>query len=370
MRARTKDIRRSVSGKGGHFISLSGHRSARSYRILYLAALLLAFLVQAQPVRAEPTQRQKETQLDRQQRLAMQRGDYEAAIEHGLAFAKLSPGNYLPAYNLACSYSLLFDRDNGVKWLRIAAERGFFLAASSLRDTDLDALRDHPGYAEAMAIIRANNDARLEVLKPRIDNAPLATHVPVGLDPQTPAPLIVALHPYGGQAKPMVRLWEKIADEVGAIVVAPEAHTPYAGGFTWGIMEHAEYTILSAIKRARKMYNIDATKIVLTGFSQGGSMSFYVGLRHPSLIAGVIPMSGHHELKITPVPKSAPDKFPRFYIMNGSLDGAVQNNRRAARDLEKAGALVKLRIYSGVGHALPKDRGRELRTALYFALAR
>ncbi len=336
--------------------------------VIVLVVAVLLSVSAAQSVRAEPTAGRQAERLDRLVRGALHRGDYEAAIETGLTLARLTPENPIPAYNLACAYSLLMDKDNGVKWLRAAGERGFFLTTSMLRDDDLDALREHPGYAEAMAIIQANNDAKLEAIKPRVDRAPLETHLPANYDPARSAPLIVALHPYGGRAKPMIRLWKKIADEMGAIIVAPQAHTPHAGGFTWGVMEQAEYAILGAIRRTRKKYNIDAGKIVLTGFSQGGSMSFYVGLRHPSLIAGVIPMSGHHERKLTPVPKIATAKFPRFFIMNGSQDGAVGNNRKAASDLKQAGATVELRIYEGVGHALPNDRESEFRTAIRYVL--
>ena len=329
---------------------------------------LVAVLVAVPAVSGQSADRKTAQQLNRLAHKAIAEGNYKAAVARGHELEKLRPDAATPAYNLACGYSLLDDTVSAVQWLRKAAEKGFMFTATAMRDGDLDGIRGDPGYTEAMAMIRKNNAARLEALKPKINNAPLVIHIPAGYDGANPVPLIVALHPYGGRAEPIAHTWKEIAADIGAIVVAPQAHTRQAQGFAWGIMEHAEYTILNAIDRAQKKYNIDGERIVLTGFSQGSTMSFYVGLKHPDRIAGVIPVSGFYDGILNPIPPRVSETFPRFFIMNGALDAEAQNNRHVASALQSAGAMVELRIYDGIGHAFPRNRDAELRDAIRFVL--
>lgn len=55
--------------------------------------------------------------------------------------------------------------------------------------------------------------------------------------------------------------------------------------------------VLDEIEYLKKNYNIDADKIFLSGFSDGGSGVFYMAMTNPSLFAGFIALNGH--LRIT-----------------------------------------------------------------------
>ena len=230
--------------------------------------------------------------LNRSMLSALERDDLPEALRLGHELAELRPKASLPAYNLACVYALDGKTTESVAWLTKSAERGFYFIATGTRDADLDSIRGEPGFAKAMAIIRRNSDVALEKIKPAVARARLLKRLPPGYDASKPAPLIVTLHPYGGRAEVIADVWTKLAAERGAILVAPQSLNPLAGGFDWGVIEHAEYIILQAIERARREHKIDNDRIVLTGFSQGASMSFTVALRHPGLIAGVIPVAG------------------------------------------------------------------------------
>jgi len=300
---------------------------------------------------------------------ALEQGDYDRAVELGHRLVDLAPDAVTPPYNLACAYARKGDADAAVRWLHTAGERGFSFLATFQRDTDLDLIRSHPGFAEAAALIEKNSDRELEAFKKKVENAKVLTFLPPRLDAGKPVPLIVALHGYGSDAADIASLWRPLAAEVGAILIAPQAVTPAGRGFNWGVIEQAQYLILNAIEDARSKHNIDPKRIVLTGFSQGGGMSFTVGLRHPEMFAGVIPMAAFYDHGLTPIPAKATSDLPRFFIMNGALDEEADNNRDAARRLEAIGAPVELRIYEGVGHALPRNRQEEIREALRFVLA-
>lgn len=307
--------------------------------------------------------------LRRDVRSAFEKRDYARAASLGEDLAAREPASPGPAYDVACAYSRLGRAEAALRWLRAAAERGFSFTATARRDADLDPVRREPGFGEVIAAFERNGAAALERVKPRIDAAPLLLHVPRGLDPSRPAPLVVALHSFGGRAEEIASLWRRAAEAQGAILVAPQSHVPRGQGFDWGAMDQAEYAILRAVARARATYTIDPARIVLTGFSQGGSLAFYVALRQPGLFAGVIPVAGFYEERLNPLPAGRPGAFPRFFIMNGARDEATPNNRQVARALEALGAAVELRVYNGVGHAFPPNPDPELRDALRFVLA-
>jgi len=166
----------------------------------------------------------------------------------------------------------------------------------------------------------------------------------------------------------MVNVWRAVAAELGAVLVAPQAVMPLGSGFDWGVVDHGEYLVLRAIEKARADLDIDPKRIVVTGFSQGGAMTFTLALRHPELFAGAIPVAGQYDHPVTPIPDK-PENLPRFVIMNGMLDDAVDNNRDATARLEAIGANVQLKLYEGVGHGFPNARDAELKKALAFVLS-
>ena len=294
--------------------------------------------------------------------------DIGKAVEIGRTLVDLQPNEAAPAYNLACVYSRAGDKDQAVHWLLASAERGFSYVATLLRDTDLDDIRNHAGFAQAVELIKQNNAAALERFKPQAEGAKIVTIVPPNFDETKPAPLIVALHGYGGNAQDIASVWRGPAARFGAVLIAPQAIQAADAGFSWGVVEQGEYLVMRAIERARAGHNVDPKRIVLTGFSQGGGMCFTLGLRQPGLFAGVIPVAGVYEDRVDPIPPQSRATLPRFVIMNGADDREAENNRAAAERLKAINVPVLLRIYDNVGHAFPPNREVELDIALRFVL--
>jgi dienelactone hydrolase len=113
-------------------------------------------------------------------------------------------------------------------------------------------------------------------------------------------PVLIVLHEAGEKAEAMVKRWSDALDH-GYIVVGPEwasggGGNPFGGGggaYQYSPQEHE--TVLATLRDLRRRFNIDSDRVFLTGLGQGGSMAFDVGLSHPDLFAGVIPMSGDPE---------------------------------------------------------------------------
>ena len=300
---------------------------------------------------------------------AAEAGRLDEAHEMGLRLLAATPEAPMTLYNLACQFAKHGDKDRAVEWLTRSAERGFRFEAKLLRDEDLDPIREHPNFPKAVELIRANVAKSLEAFKVRADKeAVVLTEAPKTVNSAKPAPLIVALHGYGGTANGMFNAWKNTARDFAAVLIAPQALDPAGEGYSWTVSYEAEYLVLHAIEEARKKYNIDPGRIVVTGFSQGGLTTFNLALTHPTLFKGAIPISGFYDPRVAPVPTKPGTKLPRFAILNGEQDQEAANNRATGKLIEAAGTSVLVNIYPGAGHALPPNRDRDLAAALKFVL--
>ncbi|MBU0638835.1 MAG: dienelactone hydrolase family protein [Planctomycetes bacterium] len=303
---------------------------------------------------------------------AYQSKDWPSAIEIGLKLVERDPANSHNAYNLACAYGLSGDAENALIWARKAAEAGFSDRYLFETDPDLKPIRTLPGYPATLEIVRqhAARD-RAAFLKLAEKSTPLIV-VPEDLDRGKPAPLIVALHPYGGTAEQIAGVWRSVAQKSGAILVAPRAVRPTgvgrAAGFEWGTADEADYLVTSAVKVVLKEHKIDEQRIVLTGFSQGAYIAFNLGIRHPDKFAGVIPVAGSYNSSEAGPALLEGARRPRFYVMVGDRDPILEANRTAAKEYQKAGIPVQLKVYENLGHTFPKNTDEELHQAMKFVL--
>jgi tetratricopeptide (TPR) repeat protein len=75
-------------------------------------------------------------------------GEYELAIELITPIAERHPEYPVPLYNLACCEALASRHDDALEHLRRAIEIDERFRSYAVNDTDLDALRDNPRFAD------------------------------------------------------------------------------------------------------------------------------------------------------------------------------------------------------------------------------
>jgi len=120
-------------------------------------------------------------------------------------------------------------------------------------------------------------------------------YIPPGYDPSKPAPLLLWGHGAGGSGAREHLLWQNVADRVGLLVLAPTSVSKEPGyAFTPLEREGA----LAALRWARRTVNVDENAIFVGGWSQGGSMTWDLALRHPDLFAGVLPCVGGPRMEL------------------------------------------------------------------------
>ena len=190
-----------------------------------------------------------------------------------------------------------------------------------------------PAYA--LPPIPANNDTyTLEVPgQPNQANYIYEIIPPLEYDPYRSYPAIVCLHAQGmtpaaemdwwaGPATANGRLGQ--AARQGYFVIAPHYVGAAQPTYRGTPLEHDIVT--RCLRDACRRFNIDTDRVFLSGHSMGGDAAWDIGLSHPDLWAGVIPINGTAQHDPIFFYKQNAATVP-FYFVNGELDcGVISKN--------------------------------------------
>ena len=118
-----------------------------------------------------------------------------------------------------------------------------------------------------------------------------AIMVPRGYAPEARVPLVLALHfggePAEGNGRSVIALLVGPAlEELDAVIVAPDALTP---GWNSPVNEEAVMRLLDLVERR---YNVDPRRVIVTGFSMGGSGTWHYAARFPDRFSAAVPVAG------------------------------------------------------------------------------
>ncbi len=184
-------------------------------------------------------------------------------------------------------------------------------------------------------------------------------------------PLIVAIHGLGDRPDRFVGF--VAAFDVPARIVLPRGLIAHGDGFSWFWFGNGRDVarissgVESAANRLAEAITVIVRerptrgKAIVTGFSQGGMLSFALALLHPELVGAAYPMAG-----VVPPPLLAkmPDggRFPPILALHGEQDSVIRlaDTRRSVAALKKRGLSVELKTYPGVQHTPSFEMGFEL----------
>ena len=327
--------------------------------------VIVSLLVAAAPIPAQEPVNVQATRKEFDD--AYRKEDWNRAVDLGYELEKLVPNNSREQYNLACVLALNEEVDAALDWLEKAAANGFCRISLLDVDPDLDAVRDLPGYEVVLNRVSENMRRRRDlVYRTAAENLPL-TVLPKNFSDDEPRPLIIVLHGFGGSSAGFEAIWGPAAGRLGAILVVPNGPRRVGNGHGWIDIDEADAVVEATLDYVRDRFEVDWDRVVLSGFSEGAFMATALGIRHPDLFAGVIPVAGSYIPGIDAPPKAA-DGDPRFYFMVGLLDRVATQARIAASDFEEAGYEVDLRLFPDTGHEFPQRTTQELGRALRFVL--
>ncbi|MFQ5382127.1 MAG: phospholipase [Dehalococcoidia bacterium] len=172
-------------------------------------------------------------------------------------------------------------------------------------------------------------------------------------------PLIMALHGGSGHGADFLWTWLREARSHGAIVVSPTSQ-----GRTWSLMgaDFDTPRLHEILESVAGRWNVDRTKLLLTGMSDGATFSYLSGLLDGSPFTHLAPSSA--SFHTTLVDGASPERLRGLpvYIMHGELDWMfpVDFAHIASAALTRAGAKVILRAIPDLSHTYPRDENPKI----------
>jgi len=201
-----------------------------------------------------------------------------------------------------------------------------------------------------------------------------------GGDPD--APLVVAVHGLGDRPENLAHLYRDIS--APCRLVLPRGPIPHGSGSSWfdidipyapdaalgdriGAAADRVAALIDHLKTTRAFRG----KPVVTGFSQGGMISFAVAIRHPESVGFVVPIAGALPEAALPAGPAA-GTLPSVRAFHGTADTLVPIDfaRRTIAALTAAGYDAELQEYAGVGHTVPSAMQRDALAVIDAAIAR
>jgi poly(3-hydroxybutyrate) depolymerase len=118
-------------------------------------------------------------------------------------------------------------------------------------------------------------------------------YVPTGINKP---PVVFFIHGANGSGNEFENTTKgnAVADKEKFIAVYPSASSSGAAGVWADMRNTGEFPFLLAVlDTIDKRYSIDRNRVYMTGFSQGGFISFVAGCKYSDIFAAIAPVSGH-----------------------------------------------------------------------------
>src|ERR1700738_1418113 len=210
---------------------------------------------------------------------------------------------------------------------------GFFVDPALREDAGLLARLAEPGN-ENTGILHDHNEPG--------SRGGFSLYVPEYYAPDRAWPLVMALH--GGSGNGLGFLWSRgcATRAHGAILVAPTA----TGG-TWALMGEDTDTpnLARILASVQARWNVDPSKLLLTGMSDGGTFCYVTGLESASPFTHLAPVAGTFHPLMAEMADAERLRGLPIYLVHGRLDWMfpVQVARQTKDALAAAGAGVTYR---------------------------
>jgi len=186
-----------------------------------------------------------------------------------------------------------------------------------------------------------------------------SVYVPEYYTPDRAWPLVMALHGGSGNGRGFLWSWLRDARSRGAILIAPTAT-----GTTWALMDEDTDTpnLVRILDAVRSRWNIDSTRMLLTGMSDGGTFCYVTGFESTSPFTHLAPVSATFHPLMAEMADAERLRGLPVHIVHGKLDWMfpVQVARQTSQALSAAGANVTYRELDDLSHCYPREMNAEI----------
>ncbi|MEZ6195947.1 MAG: alpha/beta fold hydrolase [Planctomycetota bacterium] len=187
-----------------------------------------------------------------------------------------------------------------------------------------------------------------------------------------PRPLVIALHGMGHDGARLLDQLDGALDD--RVLLVPDAPLPYetrdaegrrGEGRAWYVYTGDQAAFLDSAARAEDYLfglvdavaaraPIDASRLALLGYSQGGYLAGIIALRHPERFGAVVVVNARIKHEIA---TETPGPTPEFLVLHGERDRfiPVETARESARLLAERGLSCRFETNPG-GHSLRPEQ--------------
>jgi phospholipase/carboxylesterase len=202
--------------------------------------------------------------------------------------------------------------------------------------------------------------------------------------PDDELPMIVAIHGLGDDPRSFAGLL--VGFDQPARIILPRAVDAWeGGGWSWfpvragdgeeeklaeGIAKAADVVAAGVAELQKTRPTVG--KPIVTGFSQGGMVTFELAVHHPEQFSAAFPVGGWLPPPLWPEEIESADNYPPIVALHGEEDPAVKfiPTQDGVKHLDKLGLDAQLHAYPGVRHAIPPEMHQELMELLHQARAK
>ena len=277
----------------------------------------------------------------------------EAAVESlaGLLAAPEAPQPIVAAYRALRGYARAAEALYPMA-AHLKPVSQFFIEAGA---------RDDPALATRLAAADpVRNDAGfMHVGGPAGSRGNFSLYVPEYYDAARPWPLVVALHGGSGNGGAFLWSWLREARTRGFILMAPTAR-----GSTWSLMEPDidRENIDAMVGEVAKAWNLDLGRRLMTGMSDGGTMSYVLGLRGDCQFTHLAPIAASFHPMMMGFADADRVRGLPVHIVHGAQDWMfpAEMAQMAQATLEQAGANVVYREIADLAHTYPRDENARI----------
>ena len=170
---------------------------------------------------------------------------------------------------------------------------------------------------------------------------------PVDYEPDGSYPLVVLLHGFGANMHDLAGLASYI-DSRSYVYLCPNgplqvnlgpgftgsAWTPLLGEKTLEDVHRAEESVMEFVAEMMEAHRVAPGRVALGGFSQGGMMTYQVGLPRPEAFAGLASLSARIDEREELFERLPEERNQRIFVAHGVYDPLISVEAgRESRDL-------------------------------------
>ncbi|MSR29906.1 MAG: hypothetical protein EXR99_00230 [Gemmataceae bacterium] len=200
-----------------------------------------------------------------------------------------------------------------------------FTTGEKSRVDEVAAILGNMSYLSLAPATAAKGNSPFERKIPSGRNKDLTywVRLPPEYSPNRTYPLLFLFPKKGEKVVEQMAQWSTAADENGTIL----AGFRWGGGGNYAFSEKEHHEILDIVRDLKFYFPVDPDRVFLFGLEQGAQIAYDIGLSHPDLFAGVVPMSGLPDFYIDKYWRNG--QYLPFFVVCGDRSGDPNSKTRA-----------------------------------------